>query len=292
MKNMPLLIFLALGFIWGSNFIYMKMAAEYIESMQVVFYRVLFGFIPVFLYALYSKSLNLKDLKHSIHFFVMSLLAAVIYYYGFVKESYLLLSGIAGALSGSIPLFSFLFAAYFLKEEKITKLALLGVLIGFIGVLVLSGVFNENLENVNYEGIFSIILGSLSVGASYIYAKKFITPLKIKASALTTYQLGFALLVLVFIIDFEGINNIWQDTNSAIGMVIGLGLLGTGVAYIGYYYIIEKLGALKASSITYIPPIVALLIGIFIVGEDIKHVDILATSLIFLGIFLINKRKK
>lgn len=292
MKNMPLLIFLALGFIWGSNFIYMKMAAEYIGSMQVVFYRVLFGFIPVFLYALFSKSLRINDLKYSIHFFVMSLLAAVIYYYGFVKGSYLLLSGIAGALSGSIPLFSFLFAAFFLKEEKITKLALLGVLIGFIGVLVLSGVFNEDLENINYEGIFSIILGSLSVGASYIYAKKFITPLKIKASALTTYQLGFALLVLIFIIDFDGINNIWQDMNSAIGMVIGLGLLGTGVAYIGYYYIIEKLGALKASSITYIPPIVALLIGIFIVGEDIKLVDILATSLIFLGIFLINKRKK
>jgi len=75
-------------------------------------------------------------------------------------------------------------------------------------------------------------------------------------------------------------------------MVLGLGLLGTGVAFIGYYFVIEKLGALKASSITYIPPVVALFIGFFIVGEDIKLLDFVATILIFLGIFLINKTKK
>lgn len=292
MKKLPILIFLILGIIWGSNFIYMKMAAQHIESMQVVFYRVLFGFIPVFLYAVYLKSLKLEHLKYSFHFFVMSLLAGVVYYYGFVKGSSLLLSGIAGALSGSVPLFSFLVASIFLKEEKITKLALIGVIVGFLGVLLISGIVNQNLENINVEGILAVVLGSLSVGGSFIYARKFVTPLKIKAAALTTYQLGFALVILLLITDFEGINNIWEDTHSALGMTIGLGFLGTGVAFIGYYYVIEKLGALKASSITYIPPVVALFIGFFIVNEDIKFIDFIATGLIFLGVFLINKRKK
>ena len=292
MKNLSLFIFLALGIIWGSNFIYMKMASEYIEPMQVVFYRVLFGFIPVFLYAFYLKALKFEHLKYSFHFFVMSLFAAVIYYYGFVKGSSLLLSGIAGALSGSVPLFSFLVASIFLKEEKITKLAILGVIVGFFGIILISGVLSEDISALNIEGMQAIILGSLSVGASFIYARKFVTPLKIRAAALTTYQLGFALLILILITDFEGINNIWQDTHSAVGMVLGLGLLGTGVAFIGYYYIIEKLGALKASSITYIPPVVALFIGFFIVGEDIRIIDFIATFLIFLGVFLINKNKK
>ncbi len=269
----------------------MKMAAHFIDPIQVVFYRVLFGFIPVFLYAYYSKVLKLSDLKYSFHFFIMSLLAAVVYYYGFVKGSALLLSGIAGALSGSIPLFSFFLAALFLKDEKITKWAILGVIIGFLGVILISGIFNENLAESNIEGMMAIIIGSLSVGASFIYAKRFITPLKIKAAALTTYQLGFALLVMIFIVDFEGINNIWQDTHSSLGLVLGLGLLGTGLAYIIYYYMIESLGAIEASSITYIPPVVALIIGVLIVGEDIKVIDILSTGLIFLGVFLINKNK-
>ena len=85
MKFFSIIAFWLLGIIWGSNFIYMKMAALYIEPMQVVFYRVLFGFIPVFLYALYKKALRWEDLKHYKHFIVMSLLAAVVYYYGFVK---------------------------------------------------------------------------------------------------------------------------------------------------------------------------------------------------------------
>jgi len=291
MKNSSILIVLALGIIWGSNFIYMKMATEYIDSMQVVFYRVLFGFIPVFIYAFYLKVLKFEHLKHSFHFFMMSLMAATVYYYGFVVGSSLLLSGIAGALSGSVPLFSFLVASIFLKEEKISKEAIFGLIVGFIGIILISGILSEDLSSINIEGIFAIILGSLSVGASFVYARKFITPLKIRAAALTTYQLGFSLLTLFIITDFEGINNIWNDTHSAVGMVLGLGLLGTGVVFIGYYYVIEKLGALKASSITYIPPVIALLIGFFIVGEDIKVIDFLATGLIFLGVFLINKRK-
>lgn len=291
MKNLPIIAFWSLGIIWGSNFIYMKMAAEFIDPMQVVFYRVLFGFIPVFFYALYKKVLKYEDLKHYKHFIVMSLLAAVVYYYGFVKGSFLLLSGIAGALSGSIPLFSFLLAALFLKDEKITKRSFLGVILGFFGVILISDVFNENLLASNMEGMISIVLGSLSVGASFVYAKRFVSPLNIKATALATYQLGFALLILLLITNFDGINNIWQDTHSAVGMILGLGLLGTGLAFIIYYYMVESLGAIKASSITYIPPVVALLIAVVLVGENIKIVDILATGLIFLGVFLINKRK-
>ncbi len=292
MKSLPIITFWLLGVIWGSNFIYMKMAAEFIEPMQVVFYRVLFGFIPVFIYASYKKALKWEDLKHYKHFIVMSLLAAVVYYYGFVKGSFLLLSGIAGALSGSIPLFSFLLAALFLKEEKITVWSFLGVILGFLGVILISGVFNENIMASNFEGMISVILGSLSVGASFIYAKKFVSPLNIKASSLSTYQLGFALIIVSLITDFEGINNIWQDKHSAIGMVFGLGLLGTGLAFIIYYYMVKELGAIKASSITYIPPVVALVIGVVLVGEDIKLIDILSTALIFLGVFLINRRKK
>lgn len=291
MFNLSFFIVLALGVIWGSNFIYMKMAAVYLDPMQVTFYRVVFGLFPVVIYAIYKKVLKLEDLKYSIHFFVMSLLAAVIYYYGFVKGSALLLSGIAGALSGLIPVFSFLLAALFLKEEKITVKAFLGVLIGFLGVVLISGVFNENLENVNLEGTVAIIVGSLSVGASFIYAKRFIMPLNLNPSALTTYQLSYALLLMLIIVDFEGINNIWQDTHSALGMVFGLGIFGTGIAYIMYYYAIKKFGALLASSITYLPPIVALVIGFFIVGEEIKIIDFIATGLIFFGVFLINKRK-
>lgn len=291
-KNLPFILFAILGIVWGSNFIYMKWASEYLSAIQIVLIRVLFGFIPVLIYAMYLKVLKLEHLKYSLHFFVMSLLATTIYYYFFIRASSLLLSGVAGALSGTIPLFTFILAVIFIKEEKITPLRILGILIGLFGVVLIAKPYDTNLLETNIEGVVSSILGSLIIGVSFVYAKKFISPLKIHFAALTSYQLGYALLLLLFITDYKDIENILPHTHVFIGLVIGLGLLGTGLAYIIYYYLIETIGAVNAASATYIPPLVALFIGYFFINENITLVDIFATVLIFSGVFLINSKKK
>jgi len=286
-NRLSLIAFCLLGIIWGSNFIYMKKAADLISPTQIVFFRVLFGFIPVIIYSSFAGVLRFKHLRHIGHFFVMALLATTIYYYGFAKGTSLLLSGVAGAVSGAIPLFSFLLAVIFITEEKISKLRISGVLIGFIGVIVIGRPSGQDLLATNMEGVLYMVAGSLSVGASFVYAKKFIIPLKIPAAALTTYQLGVGLLLLAIITDYNGINNIWTETHASIGLIVGLGLLGTGLAYIIYYFIVKNLGAVAASSVTYIPPVVALMIGSLIVGEPIEVLDFGATFLIFTGVFLL-----
>jgi drug/metabolite transporter (DMT)-like permease len=291
-NKLPIIAFVILGVVWGSNFIYMKWASEFISPLQIVFIRVLFGFIPVCIYALIRKELKLKDLKHSIHFFVISLLGTTIYYYFFVKASSLLLSGLAGALSGSIPVFTFILALMFIKEEKANVFSILGIIIGFIGVVLIAKPFELDIFNANIEGVISVVVGSFVIGSSFVYAKKFIVPLKLHFSALATYQLGFALLVLFFVVDLNGIGDISSNTHVLVGSILGLGLLGTGIAYIIYYYLIETLGAIVASSVTYLPPIVALFIGYVFIGENITLLDCIATLFIFIGVFLINKRAK
>ena len=289
-KYLPIIAFCTLGIIWGSNFIYMKMATKLITPLQVVFFRVLFGFVPVVIYAQLRGSLRWQHLKHSGHFFVMSLLATAVYYYGYAKGSSLLLSGVAGALSGAIPLFTFLLAAIFIAEEKATRLKVTGILIGLLGVIMIGRPSGTEIVTTNLEGVFYMVAGSLSVGASFVYAKKFIIPLKIPAAALTTYQLGLGLLVLALVTDHNGINHIFSSTHASIGLIVGLGLFGTGLAYIIYYYIVERMGAISASSVTYIPPVVALMIGVLLVGEPIKLTDYGATLLIFFGVFLLKKK--
>ena len=285
-----ILIFILLGVIWGSNFIYMKLASDFITPIQIVFIRVLFGFIPVSIYAYYKKSIKLEHLKYSFHFFIMSLLGTTVYYYFFVKASSLLLSGVTGALSGSIPLFAFLLGIIFLKDERLDR-RIIGIIIGMLGVVFISKPFDTNLFESNIEGIIDIILGSLILGSSFVYAKKFISPLKIHFAALTTYQLFYALISLLLITKLDGILNITNDIHVFLGATIGLGLLGTGLAFILYYYLIEKLGAIAASSSTYLPPVVALIIGYFLIGEDIDLIDCLGTVLIFAGVFLVNNKK-
>ncbi|MGB1239604.1 MAG: DMT family transporter [Pseudomonadales bacterium] len=285
MHKLAHIAFWALGIIWGSNFIYMKMAAVYVSAEQIVLLRVFFGFIPVALFALFSGAIKLSHLRHLKHFIMMALLATLAYYYGFAKGTSLLDSGIAGALSGSIPIFALLLALL-LKQARPSAANIAGLCTGFLGICLIAAPFDSTTHGASLEGSLYMALGSLSLGASFIYAKRFILPLGISGVALTCYQLGLALLVLLCTTELEGITRMAQDTHTLLGVILGLGTLGTGIAYLSYYYIIDKLGAVTAASASYIPPVVALFIGAVIAGEHIEVNDYLSASLILGAVVL------
>src|SRR5262245_35910621 len=281
-----MIAFGALGLIWGSNFIFMKWAAETISPEQITLLRVLFGLFPVLAYGLVRDVYRRTHLRHAPHFLVMSVLATSLYYFAYAAGTARLPSGIAGALSGAIPLFSFVAAALFLRSERVTLLRLLGVLVGFSGVLLIARPW-ESVDAVDPTGVAFMLLGSASVGLSFVYAKRFLSGLPIPAAALTTYQMGFGLVILLTVTSFDGITDIADDTRATVGLVVGLGLLGTGVAYILYYFIVRELGAVTASGTPYIPPVVALAIGWLAVGETLVWWDAVAVAFILLGVVIL-----
>lgn len=267
----------------------MKLATQYITPMQVVFWRVLISVLVVGSVALARRAIKPKHLRYWYHFLVMSILATVVYYYCFVVGSHLLYSGIAGAVSGSAPIFTFILGILFLGEEKISVQKIVGLILGMTGIILLAKPFEGTFSPTTWQGIGYMVAGSLSFGASFIYAKKFIMPLQIPSAALALYQLFGASLILLAITDFDGTGNILQDNTALVGLVVGLGILGTGLAFLIYYYIIEKMGAIKASSVTYIPPIVALGVGATWAREPIGVMDVVATLIILVGVYLLKK---
>jgi len=289
-RLLPTIAFWSLGLIWGTNFLYMKLAVQHISPIQVVFLRVALSIIPIVVYGVATNSFDRKHIKSWYHFLVMAVMATVVYYYCFVKGAHLLYSGIAGAISGSTPIFTFVLSILFLNEEKITFNKVLGLIIGLLGIMLLAKPFDAGFTPTTWEGIMYMAVGSLSFGASFIYAKKYITPLNIPAAALTSYQLIGATLILLMITDFRGIQNVFNNTKSALGLVIGLSFLGTGLAYLIYYFIIEQMGALKASSVTYIPPIIALVVGSTLGGEPIVLTDFIATMIVLVGVYFLKKK--
>ncbi|MBT0333380.1 DMT family transporter [Morganella morganii subsp. morganii] len=281
--------FAFLGIIWGTNFIFMRQASEWISPVQIVFLRVLCGFVPIAVMAWMQKAVRREHLKYTGHFLVMALLATVIYYWAFASGTSLLLSGVSGVLSGAIPLFSFIVAAIFLRQEKITVMRLCGLMLGFAGVILIVKPWQVSGESISLAGVGYMILGSLSVGISFVYAKKFLADKQIAPLALTTYQIGLALVILACITPFTGITAIAQDSTASLGLIIGLGLLGTGGAYLTYYYLILNLGAVVASSVTYIPPVVALIVGFLAANEQLGVTEILSMVLIMSGVFLLQR---
>ncbi|WP_206997094.1 DMT family transporter [Trinickia mobilis] len=290
--NPAYLAFAALGLIWGTNFMFMKWASVDLSASQIVFLRVLFGFVPILAFALFTGALKWRHLKHAHHFFVMSLLATAVYYYAFAKGAALLLSSVAGMLSGAIPLFSFLCAWALLRQERPTGRMICGILAGFAGVLLIAQPWNAHGAGVNLLGVFYMAAGSLSVGCSFVYARRFLSGLDLSPLALSTWQIGFALVVLSCVTDFHGMTRVTGDPRAFAGLVLGLGLSGTGVAYILYYFIVGRLGALAASSVTYIPPVVALLMGLTIAHEPMRPLDLFAMAAILGGVYLLQSRRQ
>jgi drug/metabolite transporter (DMT)-like permease len=260
--------------------------------MQVALVRVVVGFITVAAYALFSKQLRLSHLKHSLHFIAMAVLAAALYFYGFAVGTSLLESGLAGAVSASIPLFSLIAAVIFLQDEKLTVAKTFGLLVGLLGVILIAKPFADDAGDSYLLGVLWMTLGSFSLGVSFVYARKFVTPLVLPPAALTTYQLGFASLILFAVTDRTGLSVLSDNPQAFWVLTIGLGLVGTGLAYVLYYYVVEKLGAVRASALTYIPPVVALFIGAAFLDENIGLADYVGTALIFAGVLLVSGTRK
>lgn len=187
-------------------------------------------------------------------------------------------------LSGAIPLFTFVTAWLFLREGPLNRRSVGGILLGLLGVVLIARPWGGGIGQVDPAGVLWMVAGSLSVGCSFVYARKFVGPLGLSPLALTTYQIGLALIVLLVTTELDGITLVLTDRRATLGLVLGLGLCGTGVAYILYYLLVDRLGAIAASGVTYVPAVVALLIGALWVGEPVRPSDVAAMVAILLGV--------
>jgi drug/metabolite transporter (DMT)-like permease len=139
---------------------------------------------------------------------------------------------------------------------------------------------------IDLAGVFWMLAGSIVLGTSYVYVRRFLSPFSLPPLALVTWQMGLALLILTVLTDFTGIGHILHDWRAAAGAVVGLGILGTGTAFLLYYFLLQELGAVAASGSTYITPTVALLIG-WVVGEKVGVLEVSAIALILASIAML-----
>ena len=278
--------FVFLGLFWGSNFIYMKWAAVLISPMQIAFLRVLFGFLPLATAAWYKGVINRSQVRYIPHFFIMAAVATAFYYVAIVKGTALLPSGVAGVLGGSIAIFTAIASVLFLRTERLNALMGLGVIVGFAGIVLIARPWDGGHSPNNLTGVAWMLGAAIILGLSYVYVRRFLSPLNLPPLAMVTWQMGLALAILAVLTDYSGMGRLLQDWRATAGVVAGLGILGTGMAFLLYYYLLQELGAVAASGATYITPTVAVLIG-WIAGERVDMLEIAAVALILASIAML-----
>lgn len=226
-----------------------------------------------------GEVINRSQLHHIAHFLVMATLATAFYYFAIAKGTALISSGAAGVLGGSIALFTTIATLLFLRTEKLNLLMGAGVVLGFFGIVLIARPWEITDRSIDIHGVFWMLAASTILGMSYVYVRRFLSPFDLPPLALATWQTGLALLVLLIFTDRTGMGQILQDWHATVGVAVGLGVLGTGGAFLIYYFLLQELGAVAASGATYITPIVALLIS-WAVGERVDVMEIGSVVLI------------
>ena len=191
-------------------------------------------------------------------------------------------SGTASVLNSSMPLFTALFAAAFLVDEQLTPVRAAGLFVGFVGVVVLTGGDLYNLGDSSVLGELAVIAAAVCYGGSAVYGRTLLRhgePLALSGSQLL---MGVTLMLPVLLVvrgtpDYSLSVEAWLS-------LLALGVFGTGLGVVVYLWLVDNVGSVRSSLVTYVIPIVGLLLGWAVLGESIGLNTVLGCVLIIGGV--------
>lgn len=285
-KNIYLLILLAS--LWGPSFLFIKIAVAEIPPIMLAALRIGFAAMILNLILLLKKRylpLNLDFwLKTLVAGFFAQGLPFVLINWG---EQYVD-SSLTSVLNGLMPLFTIIFAHFMIAEEKINNRKLFGVLLGFVGLLVLVMPDLIVSSASNLKGIMSIIVATISYGIGLTLIRKYFAKTSsIKAPAAQLLSVSIYLIPLAFLLypEFQ----LASISAPALGSVFILTVFGTAIAFIIYFKLIEQSSAAYASLVTYLMPIYGVVLGTIFLDEKISAWMLMGTALILMGIRVTKK---
>jgi drug/metabolite transporter (DMT)-like permease len=281
-------IFLALGFMWGSSYLFIKLAVDSFGTFTLVALRLLIGAAFLWSVMRVTRTPLPRDRRVYGHLIVMSIINITIPFALITWAEQSVDSALAAILNSTVPLFVIVLAPIFLPDEPIRINGILGLMIGFVGVvLIVSPGLAAAAGTV--PGIVALLGSSFSYAIGNVYARRNIQgqPPMIPA----VFQVTFALLIvgtLAIVVERP-----WATATpdaEAWFSVIWLGILGSGMAYLAYFHLLLNWGATRTSLVAYLLPVVGIVLGFLVRGEPINATLIAGTALVIAGVALVNGR--
>lgn len=280
-----------LALLWGSNFLWIKYALEAFSPVQITLLRLVLG--AVTLYAILRVQGLTMPRGRAVwgHFLVAALVANALPYWLFAYGEQHVPSGLAGAINATTPLWTIAVALLIGAEVRPTQVALLGLLAGFVGAVVLLAPWNANTgctgscddDSAFLLGALACLVASASYGVSYAYMARYLTPRGLSPLTLATGQLIAASGLLILVTPLAGTQPITLTAEATTSLII-LGVLGTGLAYVLNFRLISTDGPSIASTVTYLLPMVAVVLGVTFADELLTWNVLIGTSIVLTGV--------
>lgn len=263
----------------------MKRGLVAFSAIQVSSLRIIISFLVL---SPFLRKMQKKDYKYLlITAFLGSGLPTFIYPIAITKVD----SSVVGIINSLTPVFTVFFGVLFFKT-KIKWISILGLIMALIGasLLILKGNSINNASINNYALL--AVLAPLFYGLSSNILKSNLNHIPAQQITAFTFALIFPFAVaILFSTDFIYVMKTDSDALKSLGFVAVLAIFGTALALVVYNFLIKKVSAVYASSVTFLMPVIVLLWGVFD-NEDIGFIHIAALCLILLGVYVLNYIKK
>jgi drug/metabolite transporter (DMT)-like permease len=280
------IILITLSLIWGSSFILIKQGLYGLNPFQLGSLRIIF--CAVFLLIIGFNSLKSIAQHQWKYIALTSLFGTFIPAYLFAIAQTKVSSSICSILNSLTPLNTLILGAI-VFGLNFRRNQIFGIIIGLIGTVVL--IFNGRAQGVSEDNSYSVfvLIATVCYATNVNLIKRYLSDMK--PLSITTGNFLVMLVPAIFILyftDFSAKMSL-QATQHAMFFVMILGIVGTGVANVIFYKLIQISSPIFASSVTYLIPVVAFLWGIFD-NEMLTPLQFLGAFIILIGVYLANKK--
>ena len=274
-------LYIALGIVWGCSFIFIKLGLEFLTPFGVAFGRCALGALALLIYLKFKGMSLVRDRKMIGHLWVVALLLNVIPGIFFAWAETEVTSILAGIINAVTPLMTLIAIIVVSRNEPPTKPQVIGLLIGFLGVLTVLGAWKGLGDNPLWA-ILVLLAAVTCYGFSFPYSRRYILPAQLapEVMAATQVSLGAITLLPLFLID--GIAKDEYRIGPVLAM-IALGVFGSGFAYIWNFTIMRAAGSAIASSVTYVTPVVAVVVGLIFLKEKLHWYEPVGAVVVLFG---------
>jgi len=276
-----------LAAVWGSSFLWIKLALRGLSPVEVTLARLLLGATVLFIIVAARRHPLPRSPVLWSHIAVAAAFGNAAPYLLFALGEQNVSSSTAGILNATTPLWTIVVALVTRHERSLPLARAAGLLVGFAGAMLVLSPWQDR-SGLASVGAAESLAAAACYGISYVYMDKFIARRGIGPVALSACQLLLASAFLTAALGVVGAPAPRLDA-TVVASIAVLGLLGTGLAYVLNYQIIASDGATVASTVTYLLPVVAIILGVAVLGEPVSALALAGIALILAGVALTRK---
>jgi len=282
--------FLGCALIWGTSFLFIKIAVADVSPYVLVVFRVFFAIVAtLIMMRIYHSKIPRKP-RYIWIFAFLGIFNVAIPFILISTAEETIPSGMASIMNSTVPLFTLLIASVFLKEERATLLQSLGLVIGFAGIVVLMSDRLSGGLNAPLRGLIFMVIAAFCYASSLIFARKFL-----KGDDPVIQSLGQMVWAMLFVSTAAFIQDpTFRFPSQPLTwmLLIVLGLVNSGLANLLYYSLLNSVGPTRTVLVSYAFPLIAVLLGVIILKEPFGWRQILGGLLIIGGVVWVNSTRK